>query len=251
MNQEIILKEIIDIGQAMLENGAEVSRAEDSMRRMVRAYRARECDCFILTSVIIITVQWHDGTLTTQIRNVKNGTADFDKLDYLNDLSRYVVKHCPSEETLAAKFNAVMNRKRASTPAFFLGAILVSSGFCVFFGGGAADGVCAGIIGFAVMLVNRYFLHLEDNVFVHDFILSFLIGLMSGVFSQFVSGVDSSKVTIGCIMMLISGLGMTNGIRDMLHRDIVSGFLRIVNACMGAAAIASGVMLAMVIFRRF
>ncbi len=250
MDEDIILKEIIDIGQAMLECGAEVSRCEDSMRRMCRAYEAKLCDFFILTSCIMATVQWQNGRMTTQIRMVKMGSTDFDKLDYLNDLSRYVVRNRPDETALAARFQDVMSRKPMTKPIYYIGSLLIASGFCVFYGGTFLDALAAGVVALIVMYVNRILERVEDNAFVKDFVLSFLLGFLSAAFTHLGLGTHSSPVTIGCIMLLISGLGVTNGIRDALHRDIVSGFLRVTNACMGAAAIASGIMLAMVIFRR-
>lgn len=251
MDEDIILKEIIDIGQAMLECGAEVSRCEDSMRRMCRAYNTRLCDLFILTSCIMATVQWQSGRMTTQIRMVRVGDTDFDKLDYLNDLSRYVVRNRPDAVMLASRFQDVMDRKPMTRPVYYIGALLIAAGFCVFYGGTFLDATVAGVVALLVMYVNRILQRLEDNAFVKDFVLSFMIGFLADLFTHTGLGIHSSPVTIGCIMLLISGLGMTNGIRDVLHRDIMSGFLRVTNACMGAAAIASGIMLAMVIFRRF
>ncbi len=250
LSEDIILKEIIDIGQAMLECGAEVSRCEDSMKRMCRAYNARQADLFILTSCIMATVQWQDGRMVTQIRMVKTGSMDFDKLDYLNDLSRYVVAHKPSEEELASRFQDVMNRKSMTKPAFFIGSVLIAAGFCVFYGGTMIDAAAAGLISLFVMYISRILQRLEDNAFVKDFVLSFLVGFSSDLASGLGLVTHPSSITIGCIMLLISGLGITNGIRDVLHRDIMSGFLRVTSACMGAVAIACGIMLAMVIFRR-
>ncbi|MFC2662610.1 MAG: threonine/serine exporter family protein [Eubacterium sp.] len=250
LSEDIILKEIIDIGQAMLECGAEVSRCEDSMKRMCRAYNARQADLFILTSCIMATVQWQDGRMVTQIRMVKTGTMDFDKLDYLNDLSRYVVAHKPNEEELASRFQDVMHRKSMTKPAFYIGSVLIAAGFCVFYGGTMIDALAAGIISLFVMYISRILQRLEDNAFVKDFVLSFLVGFLSDLSSGLGLVTHPSSITIGCIMLLISGLGITNGIRDVLHRDIMSGFLRVTSACMGAAAIACGIMLAMIIFRR-
>lgn len=42
-------------------------------------------------------------------------------------------------------------------------------------------------------------------------------------------------------MVLISGLGTTNGIRDVLNHDIIAGILDIANSFLGAIAIACGI----------
>ena len=48
-------------------------------------------------------------------------------------------------------------------------------------------------------------------------------------------------------MLLISGLSTTNGIREVLQRDFISGTLNIMNSMLGAAGIAFGTALAMLL----
>ncbi|MEI3218662.1 MAG: threonine/serine exporter family protein [Lachnoclostridium sp.] len=55
------------------------------------------------------------------------------------------------------------------------------------------------------------------------------------------------RIMIGIVMLLISALGTTNGIRDLLQRDFISGFLNIMNSFLGAAGIAFGIALAMLL----
>ncbi len=54
---------------------------------------------------------------------------------------------------------------------------------------------------------------------------------------------------LGLNMVLISGLGVANGLRDMVDRAYVSGLLNIANSCLGAIAIACGTGLAMLLFK--
>ena len=56
------------------------------------------------------------------------------------------------------------------------------------------------------------------------------------------------RIMIGIVMLLISGLGTTNGIRDLLQRDFISGFINIMNSFLGAAGIAFGIGLAIMLF---
>ena len=56
------------------------------------------------------------------------------------------------------------------------------------------------------------------------------------------------RIMIGIVMLLISGLSTTNGIRDLLQRDFISGFINIMNSFLGAAGIAFGIGLAIILF---
>ena len=50
------LYQILDIGQYMLQSGAEVSRVEDSIKRMCFAYGAERADVLTITASIVVTI---------------------------------------------------------------------------------------------------------------------------------------------------------------------------------------------------
>ena len=56
------------------------------------------------------------------------------------------------------------------------------------------------------------------------------------------------RIMIGIVMLLISGLSTTNGIRDILQSDFISGFLHIMSSMLGAAGIAFGIAIALLMF---
>ena len=56
-------------------------------------------------------------------------------------------------------------------------------------------------------------------------------------------------ITIGVVMLLISGIGFTNGIRDLLHRDTLSGIVNIWNSVLGATGIALGIALPILLLK--
>ena len=82
-----LVRALLDMGEAMIGSGAEIYRAEDTLRRIAKAYGASDCEVFIITSSIVITLelpQEHPRTRTRRIRKpVEN---DFTKLEDLNEL---------------------------------------------------------------------------------------------------------------------------------------------------------------------
>ena len=56
MNYNKILQGILDIGEAMLQSGAENFRLEDSLYRMCKSYGFTRYDVFVIPSNIQITV---------------------------------------------------------------------------------------------------------------------------------------------------------------------------------------------------
>ena len=67
------LSSIMDIGELLLKYGAEVSRVEDTMGRLCKAYGFVRADVFTITSSIIATVTLPDERSITQTRELRKG----------------------------------------------------------------------------------------------------------------------------------------------------------------------------------
>ena len=244
-----ILQGILDIGEAMLFSGAEVNRVEDSMYRMCHPYGFVRCDVFTMVTNLQATIETKDGEIITQIRHVWKSDTNYDRLDYLNNLSRYVVAHKPGAEELHHRYLEVMERQPQPVWQRYLGGIMGGAGFSVFFGCNLMDTIVAVIASFFVVLLGRKIAKYEGNPFVYNFVISFLVELGIILSVHLGIGDHSGRITIGVVMLLISGLGTTNGIRDLLHKDIVSGFMNILDSILGAGAIAMGIAFAIVILK--
>ena len=96
MDYELLLNEIINIGKEMIKSGAETNRVEDSMYRMLESYDIGQCSVFAIQSNIQVTIRSKDGTFITQVRRVHRTGFNYDRLDYLNNLSRYICRNQPS-----------------------------------------------------------------------------------------------------------------------------------------------------------
>ena len=81
----------------------------------------------------------------------------------------------------------------------------------------------------------------------YNMILSFLSEVIIILAVRMGLGSHPERIMIGIVMLLISGLSTTNGIREVLQRDFISGTLNIMNSMLGAAGIAFGTALAMLL----
>ena len=112
MDYELLLNEIINIGKEMIKSGAETNRVEDSMYRMLESYDIGQCSVFAIQSNIQVTIRSKDGTFITQVRRVHRTGFNYDRLDYLNNLSRYICRNQPSVAEIQEKYDEVMSRKK-------------------------------------------------------------------------------------------------------------------------------------------
>ena len=247
MNYNKILQGILDIGEAMLQSGAENFRLEDSLYRMCKSYGFTRYDVFVIPSNIQITVETPEGDIITQIRHIESTDINFDRLDYLNNLSRYVCQNKPDEKKLREKYLEVMNREEQHPAVKYFAGVMGGTGFAVFFGCGFMDAIVAVIVSLMIVVVGEWLSKRESNLMVYNMILSFLSEVIIILLVRLGIGSHAECIMIGIVMLLISGLGVTNGIRDLLQRDFISGSLNIMNAFLGAAGIAFGIALAMLL----
>ena len=247
MDYSKLLQVILDIAEEMLVCGAEVSRVEDSIERMCGAYNCTRVNAFIITSNIQVTMEDPDGKIVTQIRRIVRSDVNFDKLDYLNDLSRYICRERPDVPIIREKFDNVMSRRDYPTWIAYLGAALIAGGFAVFFGGSFEDGGASAVLGVVMLAMIKFMSRYEKNQLAMMFIISFLSGLFTILMMTTGLGEHKDKIMIGGIMLLIPGIAMTNSVRDMLTGDIVTGTLRLTNSLLQAAAIACGFALSLMV----
>lgn len=251
MNYNKIVQGILDIGESMLISGAENYRIEDSLYRMCRSYGFVKYDVFVIPSNIQITVETENGDIITQVRHIENADIDFDQLDYMNNLCRYVCSHTPDEEELQKKYQEVKSRPPQHPAAKYFAGVMGGTGFAVFFGCNFKDAIVAVIVSLMIVVVGKWLEKREGNLFVYNTILSFLseVIIVLSVRNGFAD--HPERIMIGIVMLLISGLSTTNGIREILQKDYISGFINIMNSILGAAGIAVGTALAMLVLNDF
>ena len=250
MDYELLLNEIINIGKEMIKSGAETNRVEDSMYRMLESYDIGQCSVFAIQSNIQVTIRSKDGTFITQVRRVHRTGFNYDRLDYLNNLSRYICRNQPSVAEIQEKYDEVMSRKKQPAYIEYLASLMGGVGFGVYFGCDLED-TLVGIVVTVLVLVwfGRRLKRKEHNLVAYNLIVSFVA--TAGIFGAYHLGFGNhpDRTFLGLSMVLISGLCVANGLRDLVSRAYLSGFLNIIHAFVGAVGIACGAELAMILFR--
>lgn len=239
-----ILNCAMDIGEGMLTSGAEVHRVEDCMNRVCRAYGAVRVDAFIITSSMVVTVVDALGESHTQTRRIATLGTDFYKLDKLNALSRKICTEKPTAKEIQEELSGIKKGKSYPEWVLFLAYAAIAGAFTLFFGGTPMQALFAFFIGAGVRLFS-----LLSEKTVKNTILSKLLGAFFVTLSAFVlvrvGWVGSSdEIIIGNVMLLVSGIGFTNALRDLFTGDSVTGILRLLEAVLTAIALAAGYFLA-------
>ena len=236
---EALMTQILDIGKAMLIAGAEIYRVEDTITRLITAYGGTQAQVNAVPSSIVVTASF-EGREYTLSRRVTYTDTDMELLDRLNALSRRICSEKPSTEEIQLLSQEACARPKYGPYQNALIYALTSCSFTLFFGGGAAEALASAVIGFALFWLRSLIMRTGGNkVFVALLCSAFaaLMAMLAGTFG-FVTAAD--KVIIGVVMLLIPGVQLLNGIRDLISGDIQAGIMHISEALFLALVIATG-----------
>ena len=230
-----------EAGSILLENGAEISRVEETIRRIASHYGVEGEDLFVLSNGIIATDKNYARSKFIPIKG-----ASLDKVVAVNQLSRKVEQGEYSLEQLEYRLKQIRAIKAKPAWEQILASAVGSAAFCIIFGGGLLDCLASFIAG----LILWVFM-----LFVASKQLSRIVGTASGgliatliCFGLYRIGLGNhlSNMIIGAIIPLIPGVAFTNGIRDMANEDYIAGVTRLLDAMLTFFCIALGVAMAFV-----
>lgn len=241
-----VLKYAMEIGEWMLKSGAGVSRVEDTISRICKAYGAKEANVFSITSSIVTTIEDEHGETITQTKRIRYYKTDFKKLDELNQLSRYMCSNLPEEAEVRQKILEIKKGKVVVFTEEVVTSAVIAAAWTIFYGGGITEGVIATICGAVVTILARYIRILAPNEMVLNFLLSFFVASVSYVCASAGLTHDYGKIIIGNIMLLVPGVAFVNALRDMIGGDMMSGILRVCESVLLAIFLAAGSFMALV-----
>lgn len=238
---------IMEMSVQLLKAGGEISRVEDTLRRMGEAYGASRMNVFAITSSIVVTAEYPDGDTITESRRIwGSSTTDFGKIEDINSLSR---RCCREKLTLAELEKEIEAIKKEQYPIALttLGSVLAAFSFALFFGGTLLDALVSILGALMIVGLGQLFSKTLPNRFASQILTSLLVGLFVGFLGRATKVLHVDKVLIGDIMLLIPGMALTNAVRDILLGDTIAGVLRLTEAILWAIGLALGFMLSMVI----
>ena len=246
MEMKKVLKYAMEIGEWMLKSGAGVSRVEDTISRICKAYGAKEANVFSITSSIVTTIEDEEGEIITQTKRIRYYKTDFKKLDELNQLSRYMCKYLPEEEEVRERVLKIKNGNMITFLEEVIVSAVIAAAWTSFYGGGITEDVIATLSGALVTILARYLKILAPNEMVLNFLLSFFVASLAYVCASVGITQDYGKIIIGNIMLLVPGVAFVNALRDMIGGDMMSGILRVCESVLLAVFLAAGSFMALI-----
>ena len=207
-----ILTLAIEIGKTLLENGGEIYRVEDTLKRILSAFEIKNYNIYVLSNVIFASADEESQNACCMIRQV------------------------PLNEIHLGGIGC------ASFCLIFGGNLL--DAFCVLF-----LGVCLQYFRLNQKKKNasKFMVNIIGSAFLTS--ASLLFFQFNQYFPQTILHQD--MIVTGGIMPLVPGIALTTSIRDLFNGDFLSGAIHLLDALLTAVSIAVGVGCIIIIYRYF
>ena len=237
----------LDIGEAMLYSGAEISRVEDTISRMGKAYGTVKTEIFALTSIIFLTVTFSDGSIVTQTRRaVAAGQTNFIKIEQLNALSRKCCRNILTREELRDEIDKINTNSIHKTKTY-IGSFLAAGSFSVLFAGTIFDALVSGVFALIICWLSKLFAPRMPNKVFYYFVTSLIVGFGICGLSKVIPVLNPDKIIIGTIMVLVPGVILTSAVKNLLIGDTLSALLRLAESIVWTFALAFGFMIPIIV----
>ncbi|MGN1002578.1 MAG: threonine/serine exporter family protein [Oscillospiraceae bacterium] len=246
-----VLNVAIQAGNILLENGAEIYRVEDTMKRIALHFGADNEEFFVLSNGIFIT-GWNDKAKRNyaRVKHVPVKGARLAKVAAVNQLSREIGRGLCTLEQAEARLQEIQNMPEKPYPLQILASGVGSGCFCYLFGGSAADCLPAAIAG-ALLYVFVLFVSKPHLTKILGSICGGAVASLLCVLCWRLGlGESLNHMIIGSVIPLIPGVSFINGIRDLAGEDYLSGAVRLLDAILIFVCIAVGVGIVITFFFR-
>lgn len=234
-----IMELAYEAGAILLENGAEISRVDETMRRIAGHYGVDDESFFVLSNGIMATAK---GFARSRFIPIKG--ASLDKVVAVNQLSREVSEGKCDLERLESRLKAIRDLRPKPVWEQITASAFGSAAFCIIFGGGFADSIAAFVAGLLLWVYMLFVGYRHLSRIAGAITGGLLATLLCGVMFRLGLGTHLSNMIIGAIIPLIPGVPFTNGIRDLAHEDYIAGVTRLLDALLTFFCISMGVALA-------
>lgn len=235
-----LLDLVMKLGILLLQNGAETYRVEDSVSRVLRAYRANEPSTFAVPSLVAISFKDNDGTVHTKTQRVSTSAANLDRVYRLNTLSRYLTANCPELDYFADALEEVKSSYVYKDWMIIVGSGALAAGFNLMLGGVLTDVWAPFLIGLLTRWAYRSLTKMALNSVFSNIIGSAVATVLAELLGAIGLVQNTGVVTIAVLMNLVPGALLTNAIRDIIATDYMSGITKLTEALMVAASLAIG-----------
>lgn len=247
-------KKVIEIalwaGEILLCNGGETYRVEETVTKICEAY-GLECECLSLSTGIFISAKGPNSDEVASVKRIKQRRVDLYRIELVNSFSRTLVNSQMDYEEAISVLRNINDAPNFSFKVRAFAACMTSFVYTLFFNGTMLDAVISIFISLIVYITLEKISEIGFFQFFEYYLSGLIIGGVSLLTSIFIKDIDKNNVITGAIMILLPGVALTNGIKDILYGDYSSGLAKFLEAMLIITAVGAGIGTALAIGLRW
>jgi len=236
------------MGEALLENGSEIFRAQETMEIVAASFNVEEFNTYVLTNGIFVNGVENGIEYRTKIKHIKTVKIHIGRISALNQLSREISEGRCSIEEAFERIEKIKELPYVKLITALLCCGVASASTCIIFGGSLMDAAATSICGFFLEFLLYLFDKSKTSGYFTYLISSSIVSTLGILLFAAGLGNDLDKIIIGSIIRLVPGYALTTSIRDFLNRDFLSGTIRMIDAFLLGGCIGMGIGVVIKIF---
>lgn len=250
ITREQALNVALNIGKVLLKSGAETSRVEDTIARFCRSFGYTDVNVFATPTMIIIGDETTaNASLMCRIRYRSNNLSN---VKAINDFSYGIKPETFNyDEAMSLLHGLLQSKPPYGKWTCCLASAVCSAAFASMLGGNSHDFLAAFVTGGMAMVFLRQLDSFGFSAFWENAVAGAAIGALAISCCAVSVQCTRTNIIVGSLMPFLPGLAFTNGLRDYLSGDLISGNSRIAEALLFAVSIAFGLAFVLLLWYRW
>jgi len=240
MDAEQVLEIALSAGYTLVRNGAETYRVEETIERICKAYNLK-CECMVTGKGVFISVVDEKGEKVTSLKKIRTTCVDLYRIELINSFSRNLQINPLSYEEAKNMLKAIDHAPYFSFKVRLFAASMTSFIYALFFNGTIYDAIISAFISIGIYYMLDKVTKVGFFQFFEFFFSGIIIGAVSIMAQNLLPFVNKGNVIIGAIMILLPGVALTNGIKDVIYGDFMSGMAKFGEAMLIITAVGAGI----------
>ena len=237
--REQVLTMALAMGKLLLKSGAETSRVEDTVIRFCRTCGQSDVHAFVTPTIIILGDE-HMAHASLVCR-IRYRSTNLSLVSAVNDFS---FNFRGNKANYAAGMEYLERLSHEPAPysrwQVCLASAVSSAAFAGMLGGNSHDFLAAFVTGGLSMALLKHLGGLRPSAFWENVLAGAAIGALAIICCMISIQCTRSNIIVGALMPFLPGVAFTNGLRDYMAGDLISGNSRIAEALLFATSIAIG-----------
>lgn len=239
---------LLEIGTLLMCSGASTSKIRITVQRVADSY-GYNANLSLTHKALMLSI--HNKNRDYFLSDIKQAPAHVPNFKIVSGISRLswkIVEEKPSIYIVEEELERLKNISHYPRIAILLLVSFAGASFCRLFGGGYQEMIVAFVATFVGLFIRQEAARKKFNPNLCVFFAALASSLISGLSIKYNIGIYPEYAFATSVLYLIPGIPLINSLSDLLEGNIINGLIRGVSGLISTAAIALGLLGAILIY---